>query len=42
MVSYLIHGGKENEIPLLARNNVLILFVGTDIGRSRRRSFLEV
>jgi hypothetical protein len=42
MVSYLIHGGKENEISLLARNNVLDLFVGTDIGRSRRRSFLEV
>jgi hypothetical protein len=42
MVSYLIHGGNENEIPLLARDNVLDLFVGTDIGRSRRRSFLKV
>jgi hypothetical protein len=42
MVNYLVHGRKENEIPILARDNVLILFVGTDIGRSRRRSFLEV
>jgi hypothetical protein len=42
MVSYLIHGGKENEIPLLARDNVLDLFVGTDIGRSKRWSPLKV
>jgi hypothetical protein len=42
MVSYLIHGGKKDEIPILARDNVLDLFVGTDIGRNKRRSPLEV